>query len=245
MVRRPPRRHHHRHAPVGPHARRAATSTQGSCTTAGQQITCALGTLASGQSETVTLQATVRALGRGEHHQQHRPAHRRSARSDPRRCHHPAGLHDDRRRRRSRGHPDGRPAERGCRRHRAVHGHRAQRRPAGRDGPIALTDDLPAGLSVQSIVPAQGTCGTGDPFACALGTLASGAQTTVVITARVTVAEGYLQQPRQRHGHAVRPQRLQTTPRPRRRAAARPRICASPRPPTVARPTWATRSPGP
>ncbi len=62
------------------------------------------------------------------------------------------------------------------------------------DGPqtatgIALTDDLPAGVSILSITPAQGTCGTGDPFACALGTLASGAQTTVVITARVTGAE--------------------------------------------------------
>ncbi|MBJ7471107.1 MAG: DUF11 domain-containing protein, partial [Solirubrobacteraceae bacterium] len=61
------------------------------------------------------------------------------------------------------------------------------------DGPqtatgIALTNDLPAGVTVQSITPSQGTCGTGDPFACTLGTLASGASATIAITVQITGA---------------------------------------------------------
>ena len=61
------------------------------------------------------------------------------------------------------------------------------------DGPqtatsVALVDDLPSGVSVVSITPGQGTCGAGDPFSCALGTLAPGASTTVVVRAQVVGA---------------------------------------------------------
>ncbi|MEN0015780.1 MAG: DUF11 domain-containing protein, partial [Solirubrobacteraceae bacterium] len=53
---------------------------------------------------------------------------------------------------------------------------------------VALTDDLPTGATVVSVTPAQGTCGTGDPFACSLGTLTSGSSTTVVVRVKIVGA---------------------------------------------------------
>ncbi len=57
------------------------------------------------------------------------------------------------------------------------------------DGPgpaagVSVTDTLPAGVTVQSITASQGTCGTGNPFTCAIGTIASGATATIVVVAR-------------------------------------------------------------
>jgi uncharacterized repeat protein (TIGR01451 family) len=49
---------------------------------------------------------------------------------------------------------------------------------------IVLSDDLPAGATVQSITPSQGTCGTGDPFTCSIGTLANGNSATVTVVLR-------------------------------------------------------------
>jgi uncharacterized repeat protein (TIGR01451 family) len=166
-----------------------ATSTQGSCTVAGQVVTCAVGSLASGQSETITIGATVRAAAAASTisniaqltGDQHDPtpgdATTLPATTD-------IGAAADLDVTQSVDQPS------------VNVGDTVQYTVTVRNnGPqtatgIALTDDLPAGLSILSITPAQGTCGTGDPFACALGSLASGAQTTVVISARVTAADG-------------------------------------------------------
>lgn len=49
---------------------------------------------------------------------------------------------------------------------------------------VSLTDQIPAGFSVTSAIPLQGSCGpvAGGLLTCALGTLPSGASATVIIT---------------------------------------------------------------
>ena len=62
------------------------------------------------------------------------------------------------------------------------------------DGPqtgVTFTGTFPAGTTIQSITPSQGSCFTGGPSAilCDLGTLASGG--TATVTALVTVPAGF------------------------------------------------------
>ncbi|MDQ8043621.1 MAG: CARDB domain-containing protein, partial [Patulibacter sp.] len=51
-------------------------------------------------------------------------------------------------------------------------------------GSVTFTDDLPAGVTVVSITPSQGSCGTGDPFSCNLGTVTNGSSATVTVVVK-------------------------------------------------------------
>jgi uncharacterized repeat protein (TIGR01451 family) len=53
---------------------------------------------------------------------------------------------------------------------------------------VSLTDDLPTGATLISATPSQGSCGTGDPFACSISTLASGASATIVVKVKIVGA---------------------------------------------------------
>jgi uncharacterized repeat protein (TIGR01451 family) len=57
---------------------------------------------------------------------------------------------------------------------------------------VVLTDALPAGLSLISATPGQGSCNPGPPVSCSLGTLASGQSVPVTVTAIATAASGTL-----------------------------------------------------
>lgn len=50
---------------------------------------------------------------------------------------------------------------------------------------VELTDPLPAGLTLVSATPSQGTCAAGPPVDCSLGALAAGADATVTLTVHV------------------------------------------------------------
>ncbi|MBO9534382.1 MAG: DUF11 domain-containing protein [Solirubrobacteraceae bacterium] len=163
------------------------TTSLGSCTTTGQVVSCNLGTLASGANATITITGTVRAA---------------AASSTINNTAQIAGNEFDP----TPGDATTLPATTAIGAAADLVVTQTVDQPSvnvgdvvnytvvvRNNGPqaatgINLSDDLPAGVTVLSITPAQGTCGTGDPFSCALGTLASGAQTTVVIQARVTGA---------------------------------------------------------
>ena len=53
---------------------------------------------------------------------------------------------------------------------------------------VRLVDTLPPGLTVKSAVPTQGTCATGVPITCNLGTLPGGGGAQVVVTAASSTA---------------------------------------------------------
>jgi uncharacterized repeat protein (TIGR01451 family) len=53
---------------------------------------------------------------------------------------------------------------------------------------VSLVDTLPAGLTLVSATPSQGSCTPTAPLTCSLGTLASGASATISIVARATQA---------------------------------------------------------
>jgi uncharacterized repeat protein (TIGR01451 family) len=57
---------------------------------------------------------------------------------------------------------------------------------------VIVTDPLPAGLAATSATAGQGTCSIGSPVSCNLGTLASGQSVPVTVTAAVTAAQGTL-----------------------------------------------------
>ena len=54
-------------------------------------------------------------------------------------------------------------------------------------GPVRVVDVLPSSLRVLSVYPSQGTCSLANIVVCRLGSLAAGAQATVMLT--VTPAE--------------------------------------------------------
>lgn len=54
-----------------------------------------------------------------------------------------------------------------------------------------VSDTLPAGVSFVSAVPSQGTCGSGSPLSCAIGTLTSGSSATVTVVARAIAVGGF------------------------------------------------------
>jgi hypothetical protein len=51
---------------------------------------------------------------------------------------------------------------------------------------VTVTDDLPAGLTLISAVPSQGTCNAVDPVVCNVGTILAGGSATVTITVMAT-----------------------------------------------------------
>lgn len=55
---------------------------------------------------------------------------------------------------------------------------------------VVVSDDLPPGLQFVSATPTQGSCTTGDPFTCTVGTLANGASATITLQALVTATSG-------------------------------------------------------
>ncbi len=163
-----------------------ATTTQGSCSTAGQTVTCPIGAMVDAASATVTITARVLAAGAGTSivnpatitGDDPDPTSGNNSASATTAIDQAADLHLTK---------TVTPATQN------VGGSVTWTVAVRNDGPgtatgVSLTDDLPAGVTVQSITPSQGTCGTGDPFACALGTIASGATVTVTIAARPGVA---------------------------------------------------------
>ena len=63
-----------------------------------------------------------------------------------------------------------------------LHARRSQHRPRERDRVSSLSDTLPAGVTFVSATTTQGSCiRSGNTVICALGTIASGADTTVTI----------------------------------------------------------------
>ncbi|MEH3052403.1 MAG: isopeptide-forming domain-containing fimbrial protein [Patulibacter minatonensis] len=165
----------------------AVTTTTGTCATAGQTITCTIGALANGASATVTIGSTVRSSA--------------AASTISNTAQATADQHDP-----TPGDATTLPATTAIgsaadlvvsqvvdRLSVNVGSSVRYTVTIRNDGPqtatgITLGDDLPTGVTVTSIVAGQGTCGTGDPFSCALGSLASGASTTVTITATITGA---------------------------------------------------------
>jgi uncharacterized repeat protein (TIGR01451 family) len=58
---------------------------------------------------------------------------------------------------------------------------------------VALDDELPAGVTVASVTPSQGTCTTGGGVVCQLGTIAAGGSAQVLVTVNVaSTASGAL-----------------------------------------------------
>lgn len=55
---------------------------------------------------------------------------------------------------------------------------------------VVATDTLPAGATLVSATPSQGTCGSGAPVVCSVGTLASGAAATITIVMQTSVTPG-------------------------------------------------------
>ena len=55
---------------------------------------------------------------------------------------------------------------------------------------VVVTDDLPAGLTLNSATPSQGTCNASDPVTCSLGTLLSGASATITLSTEVVATSG-------------------------------------------------------
>ena len=55
---------------------------------------------------------------------------------------------------------------------------------------IVVSDDLPAGLTLISATPSQGTCNASDPVSCNLGTIASGGSATITLSTQVTATSG-------------------------------------------------------
>ena len=55
---------------------------------------------------------------------------------------------------------------------------------------VIVTDDLPAGLTLNSATPSQGTCNASDPVSCNLGTILSGASATITLSTTVTATSG-------------------------------------------------------
>src|SRR5439155_883069 len=53
---------------------------------------------------------------------------------------------------------------------------------------VSVSDTWPAGFTQGTITPSQGTCTTGPNFSCAVGTLASGGNATVLVTYTVPAA---------------------------------------------------------
>jgi uncharacterized repeat protein (TIGR01451 family) len=53
-------------------------------------------------------------------------------------------------------------------------------------GPVRMTDVLPSSLRVLSVSPSQGTCSLANIVVCRLGSLAAGAQATVMLTVTPT-----------------------------------------------------------
>jgi uncharacterized repeat protein (TIGR01451 family) len=56
---------------------------------------------------------------------------------------------------------------------------------------VTVTDTIPAGMTLVSSTPSQGTCTATAPVTCAIGTLASGATATVTVVARTTTQTGF------------------------------------------------------
>lgn len=55
---------------------------------------------------------------------------------------------------------------------------------------VVVTDDLPAGLTLISATPSQGTCNASDPVTCNLGTIANGGSATIALSTQVTATSG-------------------------------------------------------
>jgi uncharacterized repeat protein (TIGR01451 family) len=53
-----------------------------------------------------------------------------------------------------------------------------------------VSDDIPAGLTVVSAIPAQGTCSIAGAIDCSLGTILSGGSMQILVTANVTATSG-------------------------------------------------------
>lgn len=161
----------------------SATSSQGTCSQAASVVTCNLGTIANGGTATVTIVVTPTAAG-----QLTNTATISSALQDPSAANNtavttttvsPAGsggsadlsltLVDQ---------PD--PVNvNGTLIYTAV---LTNNGPASAPG-VIVTDSLPAGVSLVSATPSQGTCSTsGNAITCSLGTVATGGTATVLIT---------------------------------------------------------------
>ncbi len=163
-----------------------ATTTQGTCATAGQTVTCPVGVLNNGAGATVTITARVLAAGAGTSIVN--PATLTGADPDPATPNNSssattaidqaANLQVTK---------SVAPAAQNAG-STATWTVTVRNNGPGTATGVSLSDDLPAGITVQSITPSQGTCGTGDPFTCNLGTLASGATATVAVAARPALA---------------------------------------------------------
>lgn len=159
-----------------------ATTTAGSCSTAGQTVTCPVGALTNGASATITITARLLAASAGT--TVVNGAQVTGADPDPTPGNNSATASTTV----DQG-ADIRVSKTVTPGTTDVNGSVTWTVTVRNNGPgtatgISLTDDLPAGITVQSIMPSQGTCGTGDPFTCAIGTLANGASATVDIAAR-------------------------------------------------------------
>src|SRR5262249_43185560 len=55
---------------------------------------------------------------------------------------------------------------------------------------VVVTDDLPAGLTLNSATPSQGSCNASDPVSCNLGTIPSGGSATITLSTTVTATTG-------------------------------------------------------
>ena len=55
---------------------------------------------------------------------------------------------------------------------------------------VVVSDDLPAGLTLNDATPSQGTCNDTDPVSCNLGTILSGASATITLSTTVVATSG-------------------------------------------------------
>jgi uncharacterized repeat protein (TIGR01451 family) len=171
----------------------SATPSQGSCS-AGPPVSCNLGMIGAGQSAVVTVTATVTA-GQGTLTSTASVA---SGVADPGPGNNSVILSTQV----AAGDPSDEPADLSLTKSASaasvvsggtlVYTLTATNHGPGDASGVMVTDALPAGVTLKSAAPSQGSCSAGPPLSCNLGSLAANQSSQVTITVTVTMSSGTL-----------------------------------------------------